>query len=144
MSENLLQGVWSLASFVVRNGGGEQRRPFGERPVGQLIYTASGHMAVALMKTGRPHFQSADLYGGTDEELRAAFEGFDAYAGTYVVEGEASRVTHHLQVSRMPNLEDSKQVRYFNLAGDELELSTPPFQAKGQEWVGTLTWHRVA
>lgn len=39
---------------------------------------------------------SGDMMKGTPEELKAAFEGFDAYCGTYDINDAYSSVTHHL------------------------------------------------
>ena len=47
------------------------------------MYDSSGFMPYTAVRSGRPKFVLGDLAGGTPEEIRAAFEGFDAYCGTY-------------------------------------------------------------
>ena len=43
-------GVWKLRSFALVDSGGAQIKPFGEKPSGQVVFTAGGH--VALVMTG--------------------------------------------------------------------------------------------
>jgi hypothetical protein len=107
-----------------------------------ILYTESADVAVVLMRAGRSKFVSGDPLGGTAEEIREAFEGFDAYGGTYEVDMENGAVTHHIQVGRFPNWEGTAQVRYFRLLGDQLLLSTPPIPALDQEWVLDVVWER--
>lgn len=137
-----LVGAWSLVSVRARSEDGEERLPFGEKPVGQLLYAASGHMALVLMSTGRPRFASGDPMAGTPDELRQAFEGFEAYAGTFEVDVDDGSILHRAQVCRFPNWEGGTQFRFFELNGDRLELNTPPMVSGGKKWVLTSTWQR--
>ncbi|MHB1342927.1 MAG: lipocalin-like domain-containing protein [Thermoleophilia bacterium] len=137
-----LVGTWSLVSFTALSSSGEERHPHGRSPVGLLIYTSDGHMSAVISRSNRPKFASSDLVGGTPEEIKQAFEGLEAYAGTYEVDGERATVTHHLAVCRFPNWEGGSQVRHFILTGDRLLLTTPPMTARGAEWVYTITWQR--
>jgi hypothetical protein len=139
-----LIGTWSLESFTAKGSNGAEGFPFGESPQGLLTYTASGHMVAVLMRSGRPKFASGDLRGGNPEEIKEAFEGFEAYAGPYELDEKSGTVTHHAQISRFPNWEGTAQVRYAKLVGDELHLTTPPTPALGQDWVLTLSWRRVS
>ena len=100
-------------------------------------------MAAVLMRSGRPKFASGDPLGGTPEEIKQAFEGFDAYAGTYEIDGASGTVTHHAEVARFPNWEGTPQVRYARLVDGSLHLGTPPILALGQEWVVSLVWRRA-
>ena len=137
-------GVWSLVSCIARSPSGDERLPVGEHAVGRLIYTSSGHMAATLSQSNRQPFESADKRGGSDAELRAAFESFDAYAGTYEVDSAASTVLHHVDLSSWPNIRGVDQVRYFRFDGDQLILTTPSILARGTEWNLTLCWRRLA
>jgi hypothetical protein len=143
MSAPELVGTWTLESFTAANPAGGKRFPHGADPVGQLIYTAEGSMSAVLTRRSRPKFASADLAGGTQEELRWAFEGLEAYAGRYEVDADRGTVIHHLEVCRYPNWEGSSQLRYFRLTGDCLLLTTLPMNAGGREWVYTLCWRRM-
>lgn len=100
-------------------------------------------MSAVVMASGRPRSSSGDQRGGTPDEIRHAFEGFDAYAGTYEMDEESGTITHRAQVARFPNWEGTAQVRYATLVDGKLHLATPPVLAEGQDWIATLTWRRV-
>ncbi len=138
-----LVGTWSLESCVARGTNGMEILPLGDAPQGLLTYTADGYMSAVLMKSGRSRFASEDYRGGTSEDIRQAFEGFDAYAGTYEVDEAGGIITHHAEIARLPNWEGTRQVRRARLLDGKLELTTPPLAALGQEWVSTLVWHRA-
>jgi Lipocalin-like domain len=138
-----LVGTWSLESCIAKRPNGAEVFPFGEAPRGLLTYTASGYMSAVLMSSGRQRFASSDHRGGTLEEVKQAFEGFDAYAGTYELDEKSGTVTHHTEVARLPNWEGTAQVRYASLVGSGLHLETPPILSRGQEWVLCLAWRRA-
>ena len=138
-----LVGTWSLKSYIANGSDGTEAFPFGESPQGLLTYTAEGHMAVVFMSRGRPKFASGDPLGGTLEEIKQAFEGFDAYAGKYECDETSGTVTHHVEVARFPNWVNTLQVRYPRLVDGWLHLGTPPIPALGQEWVLSLVWRRA-
>lgn len=142
MRSNQLIGTWSLVSFSAKSANGETQEPFGPNPLGRLMYTADGQMSVVLTRTGRAKFASTDTFAGSPNEIKEAFEGMEAYAGTYEINEADSSVTHHTLVARIPNWEGSMQKRYFHVVGNHLELTSPPIFAKGAEWVATIRWRR--
>ena len=144
MQQHEIVGTWALRSFVATGSNGERRDVWGERPTGQLIYTSDGHMAVVMARSDRMKFVSADPLGGTPEEVKQAFEGMEAYAGTYHIDSDRGAVIHQTNICRLPNWEGGNQLRYASLSADELTLRTAPVQVRGGEWVLTLVWHRVA
>lgn len=135
-----LIGTWRLRACEGRSADGQVMYPYGEAPQGMLVYDAHGSMIVILMRRGRPLFASGDVLRGTAEELRAAYEGFDAYCGTYTLDASRGTVTHHLVAARFPNWVGTDQVRYVTLRQDRLELSTPPILGGGSEWTFSLVW----
>lgn len=135
MNQRDILGPWKLVSMKATNPQGDVFHPFGENPAGMIMYDASGYMSYTAMRTGRPKFESGDAAGGTPEEVNAAFEGFDAYCGTYELNLEERTVTHHVKASKLPNWEDSEQIRYFRIEEDKLLIDTPPIASRGSEWV---------
>lgn len=131
---NQLVGTWKFISVVGKSSEGEVYHPYGENLFGMLMYDSKGYMSVLLMNPDRPKFASGDMWKGTPEELKAAFEGFDAYCGTYVIDAEASKVTHNLLGSKFPNWVGTAQVRFFKISGDKLHIKAPPIFAGGVEW----------
>jgi hypothetical protein len=133
ISDNPLIGTWKFVSLKAVNGRGEVKYFYGERVFGRLFYTSGGHMSALLMNPDRPKFKSNDLLKGTEEEVRAAFYGFDAYCGTYTVDPVRKIVTHHVLGSRYPNWVGSDQVRSYDIHGGRLRL-TATLTARGEEW----------
>lgn len=143
MNGESLAGVWSLVSCVARDSSGTEVLPLGEHPRGLLIYTASGHMSATLARHERSPFASADRRVASEPELRSAFEEFEAYAGKYVVDVSTGQVVHEVLLSAWPNATGSRQIRQFEVNGDELVLSTPPMLARGKQVVLAVTWRRA-
>ncbi len=135
-----LAGAWRLLSWEARNATGDV---WQEDLVGMLLYDSAGYVAMVYMRRDRPRFASGDPLGGTPQELKAAFEGFDAYCGTYTLDEAAGVVTHHLHASRFPNWEGTDQVRHVELDGARLRIITPPIFIRGVEWTIYLSWERA-
>jgi len=138
-----LVGAWRLVSYESRDSAGGFQYPFGQGAVGQLLFDANGHMSAMLMKPDRPPFASHALHRGTDAEVRAAFDGFIAYFGTYTIDPAKGTVTLHVGAASYPNWVGGDQPRYYKLDGARLVLTTPPVQIGGRSLVTTLLWERA-
>ncbi len=144
MDELSVVGRWKLISINAENPDGDVRYPYGEDPFGMLMYDADGYMSLLIMRRNRSKFASGDMLGGTPEEIKEAFEKFEAYCGTYEVDEEKSIITHHIEGARFPNWEGTDQQRFFELSDDRLVINSVPIPARGTEWVVSLIWDRVA
>ena len=142
MAREDILGPWKLVSMKATNPEGDIFYPFGETPTGMIMYDASGYMSYTAMRADRPKFASEDLAGGTNDEKIAAFEGFDAYCGTYKLNIEEGTVRHQVEASRFPNWEGSEQLRFFKLSGDRLLIKTPPMSYAKSEWVIEVAFQR--
>ena len=114
----------------------------GREVVGQLMYDAEGNMSGLVARASVPPFASGDLRGGTDAEVRAAFDGFVAYFGTYSFNLSAGMVIHHVRSASFPNWTGTEQVRYFKAEGQRLVLSTP-ISDGGRHLTAILIWERA-
>lgn len=141
MAENLFAGSWRLVSWENRTTDGRVTHPLGKDVSGYILYTADGHMNVAIAAGGRPRFAANDLLAGTAEEWARAAKTYASYAGTYEIgEGE---VIHHVEVSLFPNWVGEEQRRFFEFEGDRLTLSTAPMTLAGIESRAYLVWERT-
>jgi hypothetical protein len=138
--------TWRLLSGETRrvDGTGEPTYLYGRDPHGSLVYTDSGRFSVHLMRRDQPRFASGDPYNGTDEEIRACYEGYGAYFGHYEVDRENGIVYHHVEGCTFPNWEGSAQKRFFKVTGNRMELRTGPQLLRGAETVSVLEWERVS
>ncbi len=140
MKRDDLIGTWRLTSCVVLDGDRVVVQPFGDAPVGLLVYTREGTMTAAIMRSGRVRCNANDILGATTEEKLAALDGYLSYAGRFEVVGD--RVRHHVEVSLFPNWVDTTQERIVHVDGDSLELTTDPVVLGGRERVATMGWRR--
>jgi len=144
MGKDEFVGTWKLVSFEMRRSDGQVVYPFSKNVVGVVSYDAKGNMSVQLMLPERPAFAINDQMKGTSEEIKAAFEGYVAYFGTYEVDEEKGTVTHHVKGSMFPNFVGSDMVRFFEFSANRLTLRAPPIQAGGIAVTSLLIWERIA
>jgi hypothetical protein len=115
-----IAGVWRLETWRKHGDDGTLRYPFGEKPLGTLIYTPDGYMAVQMLEAQRATLDTDDALGGTTDERAAAYSSCLAYFGRYEVQGES--VIHHVEGSLFPNWSMTTQDRPFVCKGEELSL----------------------
>ena len=99
-------------------------------------------MSALLMDPDRKRFASNDLKLGTEEEIKQAYEKFDAYCGTYTVDAEKGTVTHHVEGAKFPNWVGTDQVRYYELKDDRLQIKAT-IKMAGEDWHGTVVLQRI-
>ncbi len=133
-------GVWRLESLELRSASGDRTFPMGRDAKGYLSYTEDGFMSVAIMKPGRKLYESNDSRGGTIDEKVEAVSGYLSYCGSY--ETAENKVTHHVEISLFPNWISVDLVRFCQIDGDRLTLSTSPFFVEGKEQTSHLIWRR--
>jgi len=138
-----LVGTWNLVLIEFRSDG-QVVYPVGRDATGLLVYDQSGWMSQQLMRPGRPAFASGDQLRGTDQEVRAAVEGYLAYGGTYTVNEAHEVIFHHVTTSLFPNWVGTDQKRFYKLSGDRLIISTPTVLVAGHPMDVMLIWDRIA
>ena len=141
MDSKALVGTWALESWDVVDSTGAVNYPFGPHPVGYIMYSPDGYMAVGFMAPDRRPFAAADILGGTPDEKCAAIETYISYGGHYEVQGD--RVYHHITTSLFPNWSGVTQERIIHLEGDTLRISPPPLLIKGKMQTAHLVWQRA-
>ena len=140
MGGNPLVGTWKLVSYSCSDESGNVDYPLGPEASGYIIYTADGYMSVSMSAANRANYASEDLKGGTVEEKTAAAETYIAYCGKY--ELHEDRVVHHIELAVFPNRVGTSQVRYYELSGDRIDLTTPPILINGRPQTCKLVWER--
>jgi hypothetical protein len=140
---NLL-GTWRLVSFEARDSKGQLQYPLGKHVFGLLMYDAGGNMSAHVMRRDRALFAANHPDCGTDAEVRAAFEGYASYFGTYTIDQATQTVTHHVRGAWYPNWIGSDQLRHFTFEGSRLLLSTPALVPGGDSLEYVLTWERIS
>src|SRR6188472_2445722 len=92
-------GTWELMTRTVTRADGSKivDPVLGEKPVGRLIYDASGAMSLQMMRPGR----KTAIATPADANQRVTL-GYDSYFGRYTVDEKAGTVTHHVEASLFP------------------------------------------
>ena len=145
MSDNMapkLIGAWNLVSFYAQDPSGQTGYPFGRKAQGRLIYEPNGRMMVQLMNPDRPRFDSGDLLRTSESEVRAAFDGYAAYYGSYSVNEGERIIVHHVEAALIPNWVGTEQRRDFEFDGKYLTLKGP-LVLGGVQGVVSLVWERL-
>jgi hypothetical protein len=116
-------GTWQLMTRTVSRPYGTTivDPVLGEKPIGRLMYGASGAMSLQMMRTGRKNAIAASFSKQGDTNQRVIL-GYDSYFGRYTVDEKASTVTHHVEGSLFPEDVGEDWVRPFRLEGDTLTL----------------------
>lgn len=137
-------GAWRLLSAEFRaEDGTVVESPYGAEPQGLLMYDAHGSMAGQLANKNRKPFAINDRMAGTSEEIKAAFESYQAYYGTFKVDEREHVVTHTVVQALLPNWVGSEQKRYYKFQDGRLILRTPPLLIGGKRVTGTLVWEKI-
>jgi hypothetical protein len=109
--------------------------PFGENPLGYLVYTTDGHVFFQVAARERPNLFKPTPHGNALRETTPAntILGFAAYSGSFEVRD--GQVFHHTEFSIIPDSDGRVEGRSVMLAGDRLILDTPA----GRQ----VVWQRV-
>lgn len=138
-----LVGTWRLRSWESLAEDGSVDLPFGEAPVGIVVYTPDAVMITTIGQRDRPPIGDGDPLAGPTDARLAAMGTFIAYGGTFRVEGRD--VIHAVEMSLFPDWAGSEQRRHVRLIEDGrvMELSTDPLPVRGRTARHRLTWARV-
>jgi len=110
-------GIWKLVSQQIEvQATGHVEPAMGEKPAGYAVFTREGRAFFIL--TGELREPATN-----DEERAGLLNTLVAYTGPYRVEGD--RWTTKVEVAWNPEWVGSEQVRFFELDGDRLKVSSP-------------------
>lgn len=142
---NPFVGTWRLVSCNAHRRNGQVVPIYGPNPEGRLFYDDAGNMSVHIMRAGRPPFHESEKFRASNEEMRAAYQGYEAYFSVYEVDREHSLINHRVLGGLFPNWTGTIQARFYYFEGpDRLILSTAPVASTpNSHTVVTLTWERL-
>lgn len=141
LSKDDLLGAWHLESWTISYSNSDRiTHPFGESPVGMIVYTNDDWMSASINRSDRDLLPTAMAFRRIDEAALAdAYRSYFHYAGRYVVRDDV--VIHTVTQSLNPNFVGSEQLRNAELTGQALLLSGKEDVA-GETRTHRLTWHR--
>jgi hypothetical protein len=140
-SPTTIVGAWQLMSRTVRRSDGTSvvDPVLGEKPLGRLVYDASGLVMLQMMRIGRKEAIGTPS-NERDRTNARVILGYDAYFGRYTVDARAGTVTHRVEGSLFPEDLGDDFVRPFTIAGDALTLQ---FTSPSDGLTRTLVFHRL-
>ena len=140
---NPVLGTWNLVSYKIERSDGSVKDLYGPSPLGVLIYDATGHMSVHLLRPDLPKCGTIDRRRCPDAQAREAFNNYAGYWGRYEVSPAEKVVYHHVEGASWPDFVGTSQKRFVEIAGNRLTITTPPLQIGGVESIGVLVWERA-
>ena len=140
--QSRLVGSWRLVAYEDKPANGPSIFPYGAQPKGFLVYDATGHMAIQIMKTPHPKVDSGDEESLSPDEKQALLDAYVAYFGTWRVDAESKTIVHHAEGDLHDVYVGRDEARPFELDGDTLTIK-PHWTADGQEWTGVRVFKRV-
>jgi hypothetical protein len=132
-----LVGIWTIDSFQIEDcATGQRTHPWGERPSGMVMFSPEGRMSALITPGGRSHPK-------TEGDEAAAFRSMLAYSGRYRVE-PPNRLVTSVDIAWFEPWVGSEQVRYLDLSGDKLTLTSAPLNMPQQNapMFAVVTWRR--
>ncbi|CAJ3550083.1 lipocalin-like domain protein [Burkholderia pseudomallei] len=137
--------AWTHDSYVeIDAETGVRHAPFGDAPLGFIVYTADGYMSVQLQARERAPFSGDDPYRGTPAEYAQAGRTYLAYAGRFFVDEATRALSHEMAVALFPNWLGQIQTRIVEFPDDTLHLGMPtPLQLNDALKHARLVWRRA-
>jgi hypothetical protein len=120
-----IAGTWILTGADKLLSDGTRVSDYGESPHGLVIFTSDGYYSVQIYRAERLKFSSGDKFNGTPEEYKDASLSMSVHFGRYSVDPVKGTITFHIDRSSVPNLDDTTQVRSYELKGDNLSWKVP-------------------
>src|SRR5262245_16135321 len=109
-------GAWRLQSVHnTFSDTGERIAPYGENPVGRMVFEPGGRIMFLFGAAGRQAPQD-------DSDRSSLFDSIVAYTGTVRVDGPGRLITT-VDLALNPAVR-GEQARYFTLDGDKLSIRT--------------------
>ena len=137
-------GAWQLELRTVRDANGEMLLDpvLGKQPLGRLVYDASSHMALQMMRQPRAQAISVPPNPRDSNNPRIVL-GYDSYFGTFQVNAAAGTITHHVEGSLFPEDLGKDFQRSFSIEGDTFTLSFTSKSPEGSDVTRTLRFRRL-
>ncbi len=138
LSNTPFLGSWGLVSFEHFLPSGEVVKPYGNSPIGSILYQSDGHMSAQLRSGNPKRFASDDDSQASANEIAEAWRAYFGYWGTFEIDAEKGVISHRVEGCSFPNWIGTKQVRHFRFDGpNRLTLETQSASGRYK-----LVWQR--
>jgi hypothetical protein len=107
--------------IAIRPDGGRHYPP-GADAIGQILYSADGHVAAQLVRNERQRFLSDDWRAASDGEGAQAFKEYFGYLGTFSIDLDRRADLRQAAAAWFPNVEGDR-LRRFSFENGHLVLN---------------------
>jgi len=125
-AESPLMGTWTLVAADVLLPDGKRVHDYGEAPKGLLIIDGEGRYSLQIYDSTRPKYASGDRKAASLEEYAGNALGISTHFGRIRVDTTRHVMTLEIEAASFPNQDGSKQMRYYELSGNELSYRVEP------------------
>lgn len=134
-------GSWRLASRIDKTDTGEiiNESSLASDPIALLMYDSLGNMSVQIMKRERNSSSVTSIQQSSNNSV--AFNGYDAYFGTYIIDTLNHQIKHQVKGAIDPKDIGKELIRNYSITGDTLLLWFGTSNANVTV-TRTLTWVR--
>ncbi len=133
-------GFWEFARLDRTDDSGAALPVQRTYEDGFIIYTASGHMAVHLVRPGRELFADGRT---TAEEAGAAMGTYVSYFGPYTIHADDGFIVHHRSGCWYPSCMNTDAQRFYEFGDRTLTLMPPARTVDGRMVQASLVWERL-
>ena len=135
-------GSWKLNNFELKNlTTNKSVFPYGENPIGILLFSEDGFMSVSIMSDKRTNFETESLQMSSSKEKISAIETYLSYSGKWKIVN--NKIFVRVITSLLPNWKDKEHYRTFRLNEKKLSFQTPIMKQGNFEIVIELNWIKL-
>jgi Lipocalin-like domain len=134
-------GVWKFVSVInTEVATGKVTHPWGEKPIGYVVYTKGGRLIFTLVSDNRA--RPANPTAATDAERLRLYDTLASGSGTYKIDGNTQLST--FDSSWLETWTGTTQKRKIAITGNKLTVTSDPFKnPAGQEVTFENVYERV-
>lgn len=138
-----LLGPWKLVSIDNIYPDGSRVHPYGENPVGLLIFDEHNNYAIQILKESRPQIASGNKNTCTPEEYASIVKGSNSHFGTYKMDKKHQKISFNIQHASFPNWENTVQNRSYTLKNGVLTYVVSRTTQGGQSVIAEVVWAKI-
>lgn len=140
MNKKNFLGIWKLVSFRLIYNDQKIIHPYGENPIGTIIYTDVDYMSVHIMHRKRIKCHSNNPRQISTKEKEEISDNYNGYSGRYMVDNTTNTIHHYPEISSFPNGCSMVLARKYEFEDNKLILYGVPTL---EEFYPHLIWERM-
>jgi|GEM_PF-4191249 len=138
---NRFAGTWKLVSYTQKTEDATVLYPFGKNPIGQAMFDPNGRMSVQIMQI--PHAVFTSGYArASAEEVKAVYEAYLAYYGTWSVDEMSEELEEHIEASNQLQFANRLQSSPYFFENNQLTIRST-YELRGRLLSTAIVWEKM-